>query len=191
MYLWHITEEYQNYQIKYYSFHIMVSQEIMEIDSCLFRQKLYLCNLMLTQDIKLLLRQRQVTEKCVPDAWEVYYIVVWYYPVVIKTLPFGLLHKHTDLSSEINCCKLVQYILWSQHLKECGFIVENVKHSKIEPNLWLDNNEIMKGWDHRVKSSLTLQLQPVTRSALCLNNALISYINQHAIVFILQAFYYR
>ena len=109
--LWCNMEEYQNYQMKYHSFHIMVSQEIMEIDSCLFRPKLYLCNLMLTKDIyRTLLRKKQVTEKCVPDAWEVYYIVVWYYPVVIKTLPFGLLHKHTVLSSEISCCKLVQYI---------------------------------------------------------------------------------
>ena len=51
--LWRITEEYQNYQIKYYSFHIMVSQEIMEIDSWLFHQKLYVCNLMLTQGMAL------------------------------------------------------------------------------------------------------------------------------------------
>ena len=45
----------------------------------------------------------------------------------------------------------------------------------------------MKDWDHRAKF-FGIAMEPVTKNALCLNNALISYINQHAIVFILQAF---
>ena len=62
--LWCNTEEYQNYQMKYHSFHIMVSQEIMEIDSCLFRPKLYLCNLMLTKDIYRTLEKTSYREMC-------------------------------------------------------------------------------------------------------------------------------